>query len=138
MLADTVEPRGEAYGELFENAFHLISAFFVAEFLLRLIASPGSPGNRTTPWLVGTARLGPLHWRAPRFTGQQPPRNSLRHAVAVPGIGHCYDPPPQGSWDRPKRIRLRDALEEVFKAGRNEEYDDKTEQHREEGRHTAL
>jgi hypothetical protein len=49
MLADTVEPRGEAYGELFENAFHLISAFFVAEFLLRLIASPGSPGIEQRP-----------------------------------------------------------------------------------------
>ena len=26
MLADTVEPWREAYGDLFENAFHLISA----------------------------------------------------------------------------------------------------------------
>jgi voltage-gated potassium channel len=49
MLADTVEPWREAYGELFENAFHLISAFFVAEFLVRLIASPGAPGVEQRP-----------------------------------------------------------------------------------------
>ena len=58
------------------------------------------------------------------------PGTGLRHAVAIPGIGHCYDPPPQSSRDRPKRIRLRGALEEVFKAGRGEEDDDKAEQHR--------
>jgi len=43
MLADTVEPWREGYGDLFENAFHLISAFFVAEFLLRLMSAPGAP-----------------------------------------------------------------------------------------------
>jgi hypothetical protein len=49
-----------------------------------------------------------------------------------PALGHCYDPPPQSSRDRPERIRLRGALEEVFKAGRGEEDDGKAEQHREE------
>ncbi len=49
MLADTVEPWREAYGELFENAFHLISAFFLAEFLLRLMTSPGAPGTEQRP-----------------------------------------------------------------------------------------
>ncbi len=49
MLADTVDPWREAYGELFENAFHLISAFFVAEFLLRLMTSPGAPGIEQRP-----------------------------------------------------------------------------------------
>jgi voltage-gated potassium channel len=44
MLADTVEPWREAYGQGFENAFHLISAFFVAECLLRLMSAPGAPG----------------------------------------------------------------------------------------------
>ena len=32
MLADTVEPWREAYGELFENAFHLISFFLSQNF----------------------------------------------------------------------------------------------------------
>jgi len=49
MLADTVEPWREAYGELFANAFHLISAFFVAEFLLRLIGAPGARGTEHRP-----------------------------------------------------------------------------------------
>src|SRR5712691_5397375 len=49
MLADTVEPWREAYGDLFENAFHLISAFFVAEFLLRLMSAPGAPGAKHRP-----------------------------------------------------------------------------------------
>jgi voltage-gated potassium channel len=57
MLADTVEPWREAYGELFENAFHLISAFFAADFLLRLIAAVGAPGAALRPaWRVR------LHW----------------------------------------------------------------------------
>src|SRR6266568_4980550 len=49
MLADTVEPWREAHGELFENAFHLISAFFVIEFLLRLIGATGAPGTEHRP-----------------------------------------------------------------------------------------
>jgi voltage-gated potassium channel len=53
MLADTVEPWREAYRDLFEAAFHLISAFFVAEYLLRLVAAPGAPGaQHHTPWRV--------------------------------------------------------------------------------------
>ena len=64
MLADTVEPWREAHGELFECAFHLTSAFFVAEFLWRLIASPGAPGIEQRPgwrarfaWGLSTGRL---------------------------------------------------------------------------------
>jgi hypothetical protein len=49
MLADTVEPWREAYGELFENGFHLISAFFVAEFLSRLMGALGTPGTEYRP-----------------------------------------------------------------------------------------
>jgi voltage-gated potassium channel len=44
MLADTVEPWRQAYGEAFATAFHLISAFFIAEYLLRLIGAPAAPG----------------------------------------------------------------------------------------------
>jgi len=57
MLADTVEPWRQAYGALFDNTFHVISAFFVAEYVLRLIAAPGAPGarHRDHPW---RARLG--------------------------------------------------------------------------------
>ena len=64
MLADTVEPWREAHGELFECAFHLTSAFFVAEFLWRLIASPGARGIEQRPggrarlaWGLATGRL---------------------------------------------------------------------------------
>ena len=51
MLADTVEPWRAAYGGLFENAFHSICAFFVADYLLRLIAAPAAPGaEHRTRW----------------------------------------------------------------------------------------
>lgn len=51
MLADTVEPWRDAFGELLEYSFHLISAFFVTEYVLRLIAAPGAPGaEHRSPW----------------------------------------------------------------------------------------
>jgi voltage-gated potassium channel len=56
MLADTVEPWREVYGELLENAFHLICVCFFAELLLRLIAAPGNPAaEHRKAW---RARLG--------------------------------------------------------------------------------
>ena len=55
MLADTVAPWRELYGALFGYAFHLVSGFFIAEFLLRLLAAPGAPGSEPRP--VGRARL---------------------------------------------------------------------------------
>ena len=55
MLADTVAPWRELYGALFGYAFHLVSGFFIAEFLLRLLAAPGAPGSESRP--VGRARL---------------------------------------------------------------------------------
>ena len=51
MLADTVEPWRQAYGGLFSGAFHLISAFFLVDYLLRLIAAPAAPGGaHRRPW----------------------------------------------------------------------------------------
>jgi voltage-gated potassium channel len=44
ILADTVEPWREAYGGLLESAFLLICAFFIAEYLLRLIAARSAAG----------------------------------------------------------------------------------------------
>src|ERR1700747_1817052 len=44
VLADTVELWRETFGPLFETSFRLVSAFFVAEYVLRLIAAPGAPG----------------------------------------------------------------------------------------------
>jgi voltage-gated potassium channel len=55
MLADTVAPWREVYGELFGYAFHLVSGFFIAEFLLRLLAAPGAPGSELHS--AGRARL---------------------------------------------------------------------------------
>src|SRR5438128_9230963 len=51
MLADTVELWREACGELFAGAFHVISAFFIVEYLLRLISAAGAPGaQHRSPW----------------------------------------------------------------------------------------
>ena len=37
--------------EFFANGFHVICAFFIAEYLLRLIGAPGAPGARhRAPW----------------------------------------------------------------------------------------
>ena len=44
MLADTVVPWRAAYGGLFDAGFHVISAFFFVEYLLRLAAAPAAPG----------------------------------------------------------------------------------------------
>jgi voltage-gated potassium channel len=64
MLADTVETWREAYGDLFENLFHLISVFFVAEYLLRLISASGAPGAEHRPawrtrveWSISSAGI---------------------------------------------------------------------------------
>ncbi|MBO0736163.1 MAG: cyclic nucleotide-binding domain-containing protein [Alphaproteobacteria bacterium] len=64
MLVDTVEAWRQVYGVLFENVFHLISAFFVAEFAVRLVAAPGAPGAELRPawrarlaWIVSAGGL---------------------------------------------------------------------------------
>jgi voltage-gated potassium channel len=44
MLADTVAEWREAYGGALEAGFQIVCAFFVAEYVLRLIAAPGAPG----------------------------------------------------------------------------------------------
>jgi voltage-gated potassium channel len=76
MLADTVEPWREAHGEIFENAFHLISAFFVTELLLRLIAGPG-PAAPGTEYRRG--------WRA-RLAWGVSPGGILDLLGALPGV----------------------------------------------------
>jgi voltage-gated potassium channel len=53
MLADTVAPWRDDYGELFAIAFHLIAAFFFTEYLLRLIGAPAAPGaEHRAAWRV--------------------------------------------------------------------------------------
>jgi hypothetical protein len=47
MLADTVESWRAAYGIIFANIFHLISIFFIAEYLLRLI---GAGAEHRSAW----------------------------------------------------------------------------------------
>jgi len=44
MLADTVASWRETHPELLDIGFHLVCAFFVAEYVLRLIAAPAAPG----------------------------------------------------------------------------------------------
>ena len=44
MLADTVPEWRWAYGGALEAGFQIVCAFFVAEYVLRLIAAPGAPG----------------------------------------------------------------------------------------------
>src|SRR5438128_1601259 len=44
MLADTVVPWREAYGDVLDAGFQIVCAFFFAEYLLRLWAAPGAPG----------------------------------------------------------------------------------------------
>ena len=62
MLADTVEPWRAAHGEAFADAFHFVSVFFIAEYLLRLACAPGAPGaDDRAPWrsrLDWTCSLG--------------------------------------------------------------------------------
>jgi voltage-gated potassium channel len=56
MLADTVEPWQAAHGEAFAVAFHFVSIFFIAEYLLRLACAPGAPdADDRAAWRV---RLG--------------------------------------------------------------------------------
>ncbi|HEY1257872.1 MAG TPA: cyclic nucleotide-gated ion channel [Stellaceae bacterium] len=43
MLADTVAPWRATHGARFDAAFHLISIFFLIEYLLRLSAAPAAP-----------------------------------------------------------------------------------------------
>src|SRR5207249_2305750 len=51
MLADTVAPWREAYGAALDGGFHIVCAFFFAEYALRLIAAPGAPGAaHRGPW----------------------------------------------------------------------------------------
>ena len=44
MLADTVAPWREAYDAWLDAGFYLVCAFFIGEYLVRLIAAPGAPG----------------------------------------------------------------------------------------------
>jgi voltage-gated potassium channel len=44
MLADTVAEWRGAYGGVLEAGFQVVCAFFFAEYLLRLVAAPGTPG----------------------------------------------------------------------------------------------
>jgi len=44
MLADTVAEWREAYRGVLDAGFQIVCAFFVAEYVLRLIAAPGAPG----------------------------------------------------------------------------------------------
>jgi voltage-gated potassium channel len=43
MLADSVESWRDKYGSLLALGFHVISTFFITDYLLRLIAAPGAP-----------------------------------------------------------------------------------------------
>ena len=53
MLADSVEVWRDNYGPLFAFAFHAVSTFFIAEYLLRLIAAPGARmGQQRSGWRV--------------------------------------------------------------------------------------
>jgi voltage-gated potassium channel len=62
VLADTVEPWRAAHGEAFADAFHFVSVFFIAEYLLRLASAPRAPGaDDRAPWrarLNWTCSLG--------------------------------------------------------------------------------
>jgi voltage-gated potassium channel len=44
MLADTVAPWRQSYGDVLDAGFQLVCAFFFAEYVLRLWAAPGAPG----------------------------------------------------------------------------------------------
>ena len=44
MLADTVAEWREAYRGVLDAGFQIVCAFFLAEYVLRLIAAPGAPG----------------------------------------------------------------------------------------------
>ncbi len=45
MLVNTVQPLEEAYGVLLAIGFYIAAAFFMAEYVLRLIAEPEAPGG---------------------------------------------------------------------------------------------
>lgn len=44
MLADTVQPWRAVYGMVFAGIFHMISVFFIAEYVLRLVGARQVPG----------------------------------------------------------------------------------------------
>ena len=64
VLADTMESVQAEYGALLAIGFDVIGAFFVAEYVLRLIAAPAKPGyEHLAPWrarLLWAVSLGGL------------------------------------------------------------------------------
>ena len=51
VLAETMPEVRAEYGQALEAGFYVIGAFFVAEYLLRLIAAPAAPGGEhLSPW----------------------------------------------------------------------------------------
>src|SRR5690242_10784610 len=45
MLMTTVVPMEAAYGPVLAGGFYVVAAFFMAEYVLRLIAAPEAPGG---------------------------------------------------------------------------------------------
>ena len=82
MLADTVQPWWVVYGTIFANIFHLISVFFIAEYLLRFINARAIPGTENySAWrtrldwamsVEGVDFLGALPGIRRELLGRQP------------------------------------------------------------------
>ena len=45
VLAETMEPVQADYGQELAAGFYIVGGFFIAEYLLRLIAAPAKPGH---------------------------------------------------------------------------------------------
>src|SRR5437763_1053082 len=64
VLAETMEPVQADYGAQLAAGFYVVGAFFIAEYLLRLIAAPAKPGHEHLPawraralWAVSPAGI---------------------------------------------------------------------------------
>jgi voltage-gated potassium channel len=74
MLSDSVEPWREAHGASFAHIFHIVSVFFVADYVLRLIAAPAasahadrSTGRARLAWAISAGGVFDLLAASPGF-----------------------------------------------------------------------
>src|SRR5437868_15018916 len=105
VLAETMEPVQADFGAQLAAGFYVVGGFFIAEYLLRLIAAPSKPGHEHLPawraralWAVSPGGIFDLvcalpgvlsmteRYR-PRFFGFIWAPNYVRSSPALPSLG---------------------------------------------------